>query len=371
MNYRPDNANFVWSLLPGHGPQGLPTYDKDGGATVAAVIATLSALARLMHDISGNAKDLENLIRKMSASIQDIRDSIRRIEKFLDRLPLVIEEKVEQGFAQYVDNQLRALVLMYLEVKASPNLDPAMMKDRLMYVYNLISQQSRVIMGYGVPAASVIALTMPIEDDCARMLNVDKAFRKAAVQTLAQFFSQVLTGNSEIPKPDSIEGYIASASSLHQKITGYVAYLDSSFKGRQRTWSSPWQCVIGGYKNDHFRTCRRTNYQATVTGDSTTGYNYQETSSSESYTEPVGSSSRLAFAPGIVHAVAADDFVIADTDLFRKDLIAQRADVEYANEVLKAQRQLLENLQGVTQIRDIYASALSRAKEKMTALANG
>lgn len=357
-------------LMHGHGSLAINNVDKDGGMTLAAVIAALGALAKLMDQISGNAADLENLIRKMSSNIQDIRNSVARIEKFLDRLPLIIDQTVEAKFSQFVDNRLRALIQMYLEVKASLiNMDaiPPETSSRLAFIHNEISTESRVIMGYGVSAASVLAVTISIEDDCAGLLKYSNSFRRESIRTLADFFSRMLTGHSEKPTPDSIDGYLQSLSDLLVKLDSYISFLDKKFSKSERAWSSAWQCTISGYKNDHVRTCRRVNYVATVVGSSKETYSYQETSAAESYTEILNE--RLTSeAKDASDTVVHDNFLVADPELFRENLIAQRSDVEYANSILRFRAELLETKKDIENLRAIYSSALSRANARIAAL---
>lgn len=347
-------------------------HNKDGGLTLAAVIAALGGLAKLMNEISGNASDLEKLIRTMSNNIQEIRNTVIRIEKFIDRLPLLIDKTLEDKFSQYVDNRLRALIQMYLEVKASlieSKEVPAEIINRLVFIHNEISTESRVIMGYGVSAASAIALTTGVEDDCAELLRYSPSFRKEALKSLASFFSRMLIGSEEQISPDSIEGYLNSLEDLTTQVDNYISKLDQKFVTSTRSWSSPWTCTTSGTKNEKTITCRRVNYVAAVIGNSTEGYSYQETSVSESRSEIIGSASRFHnLVEDAAEYESKDDFFITNPELFREDLSAFRSDVEYANSIVRFRDELTETKENITSLKNIYSDALSNTNIRLSRL---
>lgn len=359
-----------FSLLPGHGP--LLNYnrsEKDGGATIAGAIAIVGSIAKLMNDIANDAEGIESKIKEMANQVRNIRDAVVRIEKFLDRLPLLIEATVRDKFAEFVDLRLHAAVTMYLEVKAGLvglNQIPPVLEERLRYIHNLLSTESRVIMGYGIPAATVLTITMEIEDDCAFLLNYNKAFRRQSLTTIASYFEGVLTGRTEPASEKSLTGYLSSITEEEATLDEYLQWLDVKFSGQQRSWETGWSCTISGYKGNRIKTCKRIHYQASVIGSSSAGFSYQETSRSEITRESV--ESPFVPADGPEAEVDSDEFSVKNTTLFRKDLIPQRSDIEYANSMLDAKKQLVSMRAEVEPLRDVYASALKRQLSKINAI---
>jgi len=259
---------------------------------------------------------------------------------------------------------------MYLEVKASladgDQITPEI-SARIAFIHDEVSAESRTIMAYGISAGSVLALTAGMEDDCASLRNHSPAYRRQSIRTIETFFARMLGTLSETPPDDSVIGFLANQSDLLTKLETHIELLNATFAGSQRSWSSPWVCTISGTKNSKVETCKRINYVATVIGNNTEGFKYQEVSSSESFSEVIGEASRLVGADES-GADKVDQFTISDGTLFRDSLSAQRSDVEYANSILAFKADLVETRTQVESLKDIFMNALQMSQNRFAAL---
>jgi hypothetical protein len=337
------------------------------------VIEILGALAKLMDDVSSGTGDLSQLLKQLSSDVQDIRRTVTRIEVFLNRLPLVIDATVEEKFADYVNNRLRASTQMYLEIRigllGGTDIPPTI-RSRLDSIYNEIGRDSRVIMSYGTAAASVLAINVSVEDDCAKLLGIGKPFRKAALQTLSDYFSRVLTGGAHPPAPESIDGYLHILSNAVDEFNSYItSHLDQTFSSAERLGAYEWRLVgTGGGKSGRYRIYKRTHYLAKVLGNSNKGFTYQETSTREEQKKEAIEDKVAGGEQILSPRFRADALSVRTDQLFRRDLAAELTDVEYANDILAKRVELLGTQKHLTALKSVFDAAMSRTRSRISKL---
>jgi hypothetical protein len=366
------------SILPNRSLE--PKFDdKDGGATIAGVIAAIGAIAKLMSDIGGVGDDAQSVIRKIreiAKNVEKIKDIIIEIQKELEQLPLVIDEKLEEKFSNFVNYRLRALISMYLEIKEGiidAEEVPTVILKLLGELYHDIRVESRVMMNYGTPAIGVISLSYSIEDDCARLLGLGGSFRRSGLTTSRNFLQKILSGGEDQPAKTSVVGYKNELQNLNDKFSDYFEWLDENFVAQTNRWASNWVLIrsTGSILRGGYHIYERWHFVSSVSGNTNDGFTYSETKSREEKSERYHGEEEGGPERDRVHEDPKNHFgnkFDKNESIFRRNLDGSNNSVMYVNLMINKRHEINESYESLSKLVELITSAIGGIDERMETL---
>lgn len=335
----------------------------------AAVIGSLASAADLLSKIQQGGGDIVSIIKEMERSIKDIRETVIRIERFMNTLPLMIDAAVEKHFAKFVSETLQALVELYLEVKQileiDQELDPVF-RSIIENDFKVMRLEGRLLRAYGAPAGTVLAFTAVIEDEYAKLIGLKSTARKISLKSHQEYFNEVIYGNPGFSSSElGLSAYLERIGIVTSKFRKYCDRLVEIFPNTSHSfvlvdWTLYRSDGPGGYEYS-YRTIR-TN---TVVFSPDSGFSLAAEDISEEKSVRIPDERWDKVVETNIEDTFPDAGDSLDKAEFKTQLFANENDVAYANSVLKKLTELEVNRDSVKAIMEIYQKGLDAVKLRL------